>query len=362
MDTWFPTFRRWLDTSVPLPEIWPRRATWAQHKSLLRLLVAATEENLPLSPLIAAWAKDESSSQRRRLLRLAELLRTGMPLPDAVEEVRGVLGDEDILAIRFGAQSGTLAAAMRERLDEPGPMASNISPRLRQMMVYFCAMLVMGTFIVAFVQIKIVPEFAKIVQEFDMPAPQTLHWSALFSKFIADYWYVFLLALMAVYWLAFSSWPGRRLRRAILTRVIRPLRELHTADVLEKLGVAIDAGRPISGALSTLARYHFDPTLRHQLLYIRNEVEQGVDVWRSMAAIGLLSAPEARVLETADRVGNRPWALRQIAQVKKQRTMRRLGQLSELALPAVILLFGGYVLFQALGVFGFLAHVIYTQL
>ena len=107
---------------------------------------------------------------------------------------------------------------------------------------------------------------------------------------MANYWYIFLLAIMAVYWLLFSSWPGRRLRRTILTRVIRPLRELHTADVLEKLGVAIEAGRPIAGALSTLARYHFDPTLRHQLLYIRNEVEQGADVWQSMAAIGLLSA------------------------------------------------------------------------
>ena len=48
--------------------------------------------------------------------------------------------------------------------------------------------------------------------------------------------------------------------------------------------------------------------------------------------------------------------------MKKRRTMRRLGQLSELALPAVILLFGGYVLFQALGVFEFLSDIVYSQL
>ncbi len=291
MDNWFPNFRRWMTTQfhVPFPSLWRRRATWAQQKSLLRLIVAATEENLPLSPLVAAWAKDEPYSQRRRLDRLADLLRAGTPLPDAVEEVRGVLGDEDMLAVRFGAQSGTLAAAMRERLNEPGPMASNISPRMRQTMFYLTAMLVLGSIIVAFFEIKIMPAFNKIAQDFDMPVPKTLEWSVRFSDFVANYWYVYLLAVIALCWLAFSSWPGRRLRRAILTRVIRPLRVLHTADVLEKLGVAIDAGRPVSGALSTLARYHFDPTLRHQLLYIRNEVEQGVDVWRSMAAIGLLS-------------------------------------------------------------------------
>lgn len=362
MSTWFPTFRRWMDTSLPFPGIWRRRSSWAQHKSLLRLLVAGVEENLSLSPLVAAWAEDEAGPQRHRLRRLAELLRSGTPLPDAVEEVRGVLGDEDILAIRFGAQSGTLAACMRERLDEPGPMASNISPRMRQMMLYFAAVLIIGSFVIAFVQIKIVPEFNKILQEFDAATPNALHWSAMLSNIVARYWYLFMLGILAVYWLVFSSWPGRRLRRSILTRVIRPLRELHAADVLEKLGVAIDAGRPIAGALSTLARYHFDPTLRRQLLYLRNEVEQGADVWGSMAAIGLLTAPEARVLETSDRVGNRPWALKQIAQVKKRRTLRRLGQLSELALPAVVLLFGAYVFFQAFGVFQFLADVVYSQL
>jgi type IV pilus assembly protein PilC len=362
MNTWFPTFRRWLDASVPFPDMWTRRSSWAQNKSLLRLLVAGVEENLPLNPLVAAWAEDEHGPQRHRLRRLAELLRDETPLPDAVEEVRGVLGDEDILAIRFGAQSGTLAASMRERLDEPGPLISNVSPRMRQMMLYFATMLVIGSVVITFVQIRIVPEMAKIVEEFDIPMPLSLHWSAMLSIYVARYWYIFLLAILALYWLFFSSWPGRRLRRTILTRVIRPLRELHTADVLEKLGVTIGAGRPITGALSTLARYHFDPTLRRQLLYLRNEVEQGADVWDSMAAIGLLSGPEARVLETADRVGNRPWALKQIAEVKKRRTLRRLGQLSELALPAVILLFGSYVLFQALGVFEFLTDIVYAQL
>jgi type II secretory pathway component PulF len=352
MSTWFPTVRR----------LMPRRATWAQQKSLLRLIAVAVEENLPLSPLVAAWAEDESFSQGHRVRRLAELLGTGTPLPDAVEEVRGVLSDEDILAIRFGTQSGALAAALRERLNEPGPLAANISPRMRQTMFYLGSMLVLGTIIVAFVQIKVVPAFHKIVEDFDTPLPETLRWSSELSEWMATYWYLCLLAVMAVCWLIFASWPGRRLRRTVLTRLIRPLRELHTADVLEKLSVSIDAGRPIAGALSTLARYHFDPTLRHQLLYVRNEVEQGADVWQSMEAIGLLSPPETRVLESAESIGNRPWALLQIAQVKKRRTMRRLGRLSELAMPAVVLVFGGYVLIQALGVFGFLSQVIYAQL
>jgi type II secretory pathway component PulF len=63
-------------------------------------------------------------------------------------------------------------------------------------------------------------------------------------------------------------------------------------------------------------------------------------------------------MATADRVGNRPWVLRQLAQLKKRRTMRRFAHWSELALPAIILMIGAFVLFQALGVFTCLADLI----
>jgi type II secretory pathway component PulF len=109
-----------------------------------------------------------------------------------------------------------------------------------------------------------------------------------------------------------------------------------------------------------LARYHFDPGLRNQLLFLRNEMEQGAEVWQSMAKLGLLSGPEVRALETAERVGNRPWVLNQLALLKKRRTMRRLAHWSEVVLPLVIVLMGGFVLFQALGVFRSLIDLVFS--
>lgn len=360
MDTWFPTFRRWADVILPWPATLPRRRTTrGQQQSLLRLLAVATEENLPLSQLIVAWAADESGVQKHRLRQLADLLRAGTPLPDAVEQVPGVLGDEEVLAIRFGAQAGTLVASMRERLDEPNS-AAGFPPRARKLLLYICVLLFVAFFIVAFQQIKIVPELYKIAIEFDVPPTSALRLSKTFGDFFVSYWYLFALAILGLCWLTIGSWPGRRLRRAIVGRFFWPVRELYMADALEKLSVATQAGRPIAGAISTLARYHFDPTLRRQLLFIRNELEHGADVWQSMATVGLLSPPEAHLLATADRVGNRPWVLKQVALVKKRRTTRHLGQLSELALPVVILVLGAYVLLQALSVFSPLVHLIYS--
>lgn len=140
----------------------------------------------------------------------------------------------------------------------------------------------------------------------------------------------------------------------------RPLRELHFADVLEKLSVTAEAGRPIAGAISTLARYHFDPALRRRLLFVRNEIEQGVDAWQSMQSVGLLSPQESHALATADHLGNRAWVLNRLADVKKRRTTVRLSRASDLILPIVILLAGAFVLLQAASIFSSLVEIVYS--
>jgi type II secretory pathway component PulF len=97
-----------------------------------------------------------------------------------------------------------------------------------------------------------------------------------------------------------------------------------------------------------LARYHFDPAIRRDLLFVRNEVEQGADVWHSLTAAGLLTKPEAHALRISEQANNRPWVLRQLVGVKRRRTMRSLDRASEFVLPAIVLGMAGLVLFQAL--------------
>ena len=354
MGKWFPTFRRLAGVQAPLPSLWPVRTTPGQRRSLLRLLSAAVEQNLPLVPLIDAWSADESGVQRSRLFRLARLLDKGVSLPDAIEEVKGVLSDEQILAIRFGSQSGTLAASIHDFLDDPPP---NRFPWAKNSLMYFLIYVVVATLLTTFFAIKILPAFQMIASEFDLQPTPYLSFSWRLNDFFANYWFIWALAIVAICWLSFFRWPGRRLRYTLLGTFFRPLSQLRTASTLRQLSVASQAGRPIAGAISTLARYHFDPTFRHKLLFVRNEMEQGTSAWESMASTGLLDENEAHVLELSEKVGNRPWALKELARAKRQRTIRRIATWSKFAMPVVILLMGVFVLLQAAGLFEFLVHI-----
>jgi type II secretory pathway component PulF len=363
MESWFPTFQRWTNREIPLPTLWPRAATPAQRYMLLSLLALAIEENLPLVSLLEEWAKDEQSLQQRsRIRRLARLLKSGRPLADAVDEVPGILADEDLLAIRFDAQMGTRTAAVRQVLARITPRKQSERTPVRGGLLYFALIAFTGLVILCFLQIKIIPVFDKMFQESGYPRPQPLLWSIAVGRGLARYSWLLPLAMFIAVWYMLSTQTGRFVRNSVLGRLLQPLRELHAADLLQKLGIASAAGRPIPGALSTLARYHFVPDVRHKLLFVRNEVELGADIFQSMAQVGLLNAPELRVLQTADRVGNRPWILDQLAAVKQRRTHQRLASAARFVLPAVVLLLAGMVLFQALTVLSPLVQLIEANL
>src|SRR5690349_14602085 len=100
---------------------WPWRTTPTQQLTLLKMIALSAEQQLPLAPLLDVWSQDERGAQRHRVRRMSQLLATGAPLPVAAEEVAGALRDADVLAIRFGAQSGTLQASLDEAVNDYRP-------------------------------------------------------------------------------------------------------------------------------------------------------------------------------------------------------------------------------------------------
>jgi type II secretory pathway component PulF len=202
-----------------------------------------------------------------------------------------------------------------------------------------------------------VPEFRAIFDEFQLELPAVTEAFVRMIGIFENYAWLLILALLVGLLSFVFARPGRFARRE-MARFVGPVRARRTAGLLRLIAIASNAGRPIAGALSTLARYHFDPTLRNKLLFVRNEMEQGADLWQSMSAVDLITDADVRALDLAERLDNRSWVLTQLAHAKNRRAMRRLDHLSQLVLPALVLLIGLFVLFQALALFAPLTNMI----
>lgn len=330
----------------------PRRTTPAQRRAVLRLVAVAVEQRVELAPLLEAWAREEWGGQPRRLRRLAATLRQGVPLPDAVERHPGVLGDEDTLLVRFGAESGTLVDSAKARLQEPFDPAETGQTGLRHVARYAVMLLLVLTPIVLFIQVYLLPSMQAIWSEFSLEAPTAAMSTSSFIAGVVFKLFTFLVVLFAVAMVCrLFGWPGRWLKRAVAPRVFSPLRTQRLGGVLRLLSDAALAGRPMAGAISTLARYHYDPAIRRKLLFVRNEVALGVDPWTASEEARLITASESAAATAAVQPGVLGWTLKTLGDQRCRGSERTLRRLAAVLFPLVIFLFGAFVLSQTLGLF-----------
>ncbi len=330
---------------------WPADSLWSKQRSLLRVLATVADEHLEAAPLVASLAEEHRGRYRAALRRLAHRLSAGMSLADSLEQTPGALSDDAVLCVRFGNQSGILSESLSALLQRPDFAAARLRHRLTHLIGYLGGVLILGALIVTFLLINIIPAILQILVESGAPSPWALRWLIAVGQMINNYGVFLLLGICLLAWALWARWPRRIVRHAASTRWLRLALDWRSADLLRHLALAAEAGRPLPGVLSTLARYHYDGPFRHKLLYVRNEVEQGADPWASMANARILTAAESKAIACAEDRETRIWTLRRLARQKEHRVTRRLETALDLLQPIAVLLLAGGVLLVALAVF-----------
>ena len=124
------------------------------------------------------------------------------------------------------------------------------------------------------------------------------------------------------------------------------------------LAVAVDAGRPLPGSLSTLAKFHFDKKTRQRLLIARNEVEQGVPGWFSLVDAKLITPEEYQALNGAASNQVQSWSLRKMASLKQDQAESQADTRMSIIRPVVIFMFAAFVLWVSYAFLSVIADLI----
>ena len=351
MNNSFPTFEqlatewrfpRWIGTPW-----WPADSLASKQTLLLRVLCVAIPQRLEIAPLVVCLAEEHRGRYRRRLLRLAKHLDEGTSLPDSLEQIPGTLSDEQILNIRLGMQSGTLNETFQRMLAEQTSSGKNLVHRIRQMSTYATFIGSIFLLVLSFISIKIIPSFVLIFEDFSLDLPRISQYFIRIIVAFVNNWLPIVLAVLFVVWLLKSETSRRFFRRHVLSRFLPPVIQLRSASLLNQLGIAHQAGRPLPGILSSLARYHYDSTIRKKLLFVRNEVEQGADIWNSMRTVHLVTPAESQTLSCPVPADCKSWTLHRLADAKRQHVATRLELFIQILQPLVVVFLAAIVLFAA---------------
>ncbi|SIO28844.1 protein transport protein HofC [Singulisphaera sp. GP187] len=297
----------------------------SQRDSLLQTLAIAVEQGMPLAAAIEALGDAHRGRSRRRLLALTRYLQEGAPLPQALVLVPGVLPRDAELSIGVGWASDRLAGALREAADPKTPervLRASFIPRI----AYLVTLLLFMKFILFFVLYFIFPKFEAIFADFGIGLPRFTVGVILTSHFFMR-WGWPLLVLMTVCELTVAVILPLSLTGWLEPNVFwldRLFRSRHTAPVLRSLAWVVEGGKSLSAGIAILIRFSPPGWVRNRLTLTLQDLSHGTECWESLRNRGLIGPADAAILESASRVGNLPWALRETAAGAARRSSLRL--------------------------------------
>jgi general secretion pathway protein F len=334
---WFVIVGIWARTSV--------HARAAARRNLFSALTLAAKEGMPVAPIGLAFAAEQDGKVAYQARDLGHVLDGGASLSDAAWMVPGALPPEAALAGRVGAETGDLAGAL-EATSGPRLFDRGL---LRPLMVRLIYVVPAMMLFVTFMTIKIGPSMIKIFADFDTPLPPltvaVLHGTpspldglGLVSLTVFSLWFLgplLIVLSLVVGVLAWLEWRGTL--RPRLPGWKRIVNWLDMAMVLRLLALAAAHDRPLSTVLGNIVDFHPKKSVRNRMRVIEGEIVDGAVWQQSMRRQRLLSPNDAALLSAAERVGNLPWALGQMADSFERRANYRLQVVTQLVMPLLIL-------------------------
>ena len=289
------------------------RSQATRQATLLSTLAVAVEKQFPLVPFLEALADEAGGRWRWKVRGLADLITAGVSIPDALEAIPGILPQDAVALVRVGARTGNMSGALREAATLARRRSENTGMRFQGTLLYLCLLFMVLGMISSFLMIWIIPKFKAIFEGFDSKLPALTETVIAVSDLGSKYWYLLLFFPFAL--------VGMWMLMAIALDLLgwgpvwnRPLRlaqnawpRLKTPHVLRCLSVAVDAGRPLSEALTTVAARHPDRDFRLKIKDLAAAVVRGDDCWSTLRAARMLQRGEVALLESAQRVGNLVW-------------------------------------------------------
>ncbi len=325
-----------------------RRA--AQQNALLWLLCVSAERFMPLAPAVAAFARERGGSFGRRVRRLAEMIETGVPLPEALAQAGRIVPPLALSTVSVGWQSGALAPALRQAAAGRS-LDDSVRMTLTGKVVYVLLAAVYGLWILGVVMIGIVPQFRTLLGDSYVGLPSATRHLAALARFF-EFWPLFALLCLPVALLL--VWAA--LRHYGWIRWDPPgtgwlSRRLDAANVMDAMSLVAGQERPLWEGVASLAHAYPKPNVRWRLARAADDIEAGTDWAESLHGRGLIRRADLAILQAAQRAGNLPWALREMAQSNRRRFAYRLQAIAQTAFPVVVIFFGAVVAFIVVALF-----------
>ncbi|MBI4692682.1 MAG: type II secretion system F family protein [Gammaproteobacteria bacterium] len=290
------------------------------------------------------------------LMDVKSHLEAGRELSAALAQHGEVFSSLFVNTVRIGENTGRLDEAfikLAEYLDRERDTRARIKSALRYPMFVVIAI----TAAIAIINIKVVPQFAKMFERAHVDLPIFTKIIIATSNFFVAWWPHLLAALVAAgFW--FNRWVKTESGRFTWDRY--KLKIPIVGDIVYRatlgrfargFSMSIAAGVPLIQALTVMSRAVDNEYIGERIRNIRTGVERGDSLTRSAAATGMFTPLVLQMLTVGEETGAVDDLLAEVAGFYEREVDFDVKNLSQTIEPVLIVLLAGLVLVFALGVF-----------
>ncbi len=274
------------------------------NQSLLILLKAG----LSVVEAIETLADRESRSDAKQILvRLHGQLNNGLSLSAALEAQPAVFPPLYIASVRANEKTGALTEAI-ERFILYRSQADLMRKRIVGAAIYPAMILGVGSLVIAFLLLYVVPRFSLVFQDLGDRIPLMSRLLLQWGQFAHAHWAGLLgggVLMVAAVAYALGRPEVRRALGQMIQRIPRvgeAVRVYQLARFYRALGMLQQAGIPIVSALDMVTGL-LPPTLHPALAAARRDIGEGRSISAAFESHGLTTAVSLRLLRVAERTG-----------------------------------------------------------
>ncbi|MBI3892647.1 MAG: type II secretion system F family protein, partial [Candidatus Wallbacteria bacterium] len=351
----YPTELTAGDRSSPSAGLFDRIAA-KEISVFTRNLATLTAAGFPMIEALSSIGESiDHMMMREVVIQVREKVREGSPLSSALALFPELFSAMFVSTVKAGEKSGKLEDILFQLADYLDKRET-LKGKILTALAYPVLMTMVGTAIVTFLLVYIVPQLTVLFTQANraLPLPTTILLGT--SDFLAGYWWLVLGVLFGAY-AAFSRWTrtesGTRSFDAFKLKmpVFGTLfNKLAISRFVRTLGILLQSGVPILQALEIVQNVVVNVVIAEALEQTRKSVSQGASLATPLRQSGLFPSMVLDMITAGQKSGQLEKMLMRLADDYDREVESTIEMLTSLLEPVIIVMMGFTVGFIVLAV------------
>ena len=310
--------------------------------------------------------QQDNKTFKRVLIQIRQDVESGSNLADSMRKHPKVFNDLYTNMVAAGEAGGILDTIL-QRLATYIEKAVKLNSQVKSAMIYPVAVISIAVCVVAVILWKVIPVFASLFESLGAELPLPTRVVIALSNFIADYWWLIGLLMVAT-WFSLKKYHGTYKGKRVLDGLLLKmpvlgilLRKIAVARFCRTLATLTSSGVPILDGLQITARTAGNSVVEDAIMATRKSVEEGKTISEPLGDTEVFPPMVVQMIAVGEQTGALDTMLSKIADFYEEEVDTAVAGLMKLLEPILIaflgVCIGGIVIAMYMPMFSLISQI-----